>query len=160
MISWRYSDIDTSGLCCFVPLSYKSTPQAIDYVMIIKNIAFWLYKERPSLPYSGLPRVWDIPTHIFWTWPMYMLWKEWQLTPRSPHTPWFEVIVCYSVVHPIQHARGSSRPFWRLITRISGYEKSFQPKTSLIWDHKLEICQMSFLGCFVNKAPRRPLNAK
>jgi hypothetical protein len=52
MISWGYSNIDTSLLYYLVPLGYKNTLQAIDYVMIIKNIAFWPYKEIPFSPYT------------------------------------------------------------------------------------------------------------
>jgi hypothetical protein len=55
IISWGYSNIDTSRLYLLAPLGYGNTLEAIYYVRIIKNIAFWPYKEIPSSPNSRPP---------------------------------------------------------------------------------------------------------
>jgi hypothetical protein len=57
IISWGYSNIDTSRLYLLAPLDYGNTLEAIYYVRIIKNIAFWPYQEIALSPIVSLSRM-------------------------------------------------------------------------------------------------------
>jgi hypothetical protein len=65
MISWGYTYENSSWIYHFLPLGYKDTLKMTYYILVMKNIAIWPYKENAFWPYYVVLHVIRYPkTHL------------------------------------------------------------------------------------------------